>query len=313
MDFMDFSFSNSTYTALLALFAAIFGVGYPLIIQAIGEIDKKYDSTLLLKCFEEEPDFKRFNKRVLTCIFFSITTPFILFLSNSCSKSTFSYGIYSLLCIQNNKYMPTFVQILDFIGTFAFAISGIRLASAKRFDWFGAYVVGLATAIGGGTIRDVLLDVTPGWMTNPIYLICTGLALIWVICFGRWLIRLNNTFFIFDTIGLALFTVVGVGKSIALGYPFWVAIIMGSITGAAGGVIRDVFINEIPLIFRKEIYAMACVVGGIAYWLCDAAGMESYVCQLVGGSVVFVTRILAVKYHICLPILKGSEETDGNS
>ena len=133
----------------------------------------------------------------------------------------------------------------------------IRKRKRFRFDWFGAYVVGLATAIGGGTIRDVLLDVTPGWMTNPIYLICTGLALIWVICFGRWLIRLNNTFFIFDTIGLALFTVVGVGKSIALGYPFWVAIIMGSITGAAGGVIRDVFINEIPLIFRKEIYAMA--------------------------------------------------------
>ena len=192
--------------------------------------------------------------------------------------------------------MPTFVQILDFIGTFAFAISGIRLASAKRFDWFGAYVVGLATAIGGGTIRDVLLDVTPGWMTDPIYLICTGLALLWVICFGRWLIRLNNTFFIFDTIGLALFTVVGVGKSIALGYPFWVAIIMGSITGAAGGVIRDVFINEIPLIFRKEIYAMACVVGGIAYWLCDVAGLESYACQLIGGLAVFLTRILAVKY-----------------
>ena len=121
--------------------------------------------------------------------------------------------------------MPTFVQILDFIGTFAFAISGIRLASAKRFDWFGAYVVGLATAIGGGTIRDVLLDVTPAWMTNPIYLICTALALLWVIFFGRSLIRLNNTFFIFDTVGLALFTVVGVGKSLALGYPFWVAII----------------------------------------------------------------------------------------
>ncbi len=187
--------------------------------------------------------------------------------------------------------MPTFVQILDFIGTFAFAISGIRLASAKRFDWFGAYVVGLATAIGGGTI-------------------CTGLALVWVICFGRWLIRLNNTFFIFDTIGLALFTVVGVGKSIALGYPFWVAIIMGSITGAAGGVIRDVFINEIPLIFRKEIYAMACVVGGIAYWICNLAGMESYACQLIGGSAVFLTRILAVKYHICLPILKGGEEPE---
>ena len=202
--------------------------------------------------------------------------------------------------------MPTFVQILDFIGTFAFAISGIRLASAKRFDWFGAYVVGFVTAIGGGTIRDVLLGVTPGWMTDPIYLICTGLALLWVILFGKHLIHLHNTFFIFDSSGLALFTVVGVGKSIALGCPFWVAIIMGSITGAAGGVIRDVFINEIPLIFRKEIYAMACVVGGTVYWMCDLIGIHSYGCQVAGGISVFVTRILAVKYNICLPILSGS-------
>ena len=202
--------------------------------------------------------------------------------------------------------MPTFVQILDFIGTFAFAISGIRLASAKRFDWFGAYVVGFVTAIGGGTIRDVLLGVTPGWMTDPIYLICTGLALLWVILFGKHLIHLHNTFFIFDSIGLALFTVVGVGKSIALGYPFWVAIIMGSITGAAGGVIRDVFINEIPLIFRKEIYAMACVVGGTVYWMCDLIGIHSYGCQVAGGISVCVSRILAVKYNICLPILSGS-------
>ena len=206
--------------------------------------------------------------------------------------------------------MITFVQVLDFIGTFAFAISGIRLASAKQFDWFGAYVVGMATAIGGGTIRDVLLDVTPGWMTDPIYLICTGLALFWVIAFGKYLIHMHNTFFLFDSIGLALFTVVGVGKSIALGYPYWVAIIMGSITGAAGGVIRDVFINEIPLIFRKEIYAMACVVGGTAYWLCDLLGMQSYACQVVGGVSVFVTRILAVKYNICLPILTGGGEEE---
>lgn len=205
--------------------------------------------------------------------------------------------------------MPTFVQILDFIGTFAFAISGIRLASAKRFDWFGAYVVGFVTAIGGGTIRDLLLDVTPGWMTDPIYLICTGLALFWVILFGKYLIHLNNTFFIFDSIGLALFTVVGVEKSIGLDYPFWVAIIMGSITGAAGGVIRDVFINEIPLIFRKEIYAMACVVGGTCYWLCSEVGLKPYACQIAGGLTVFLARILSVKYKICLPILSG--ETNG--
>lgn len=201
--------------------------------------------------------------------------------------------------------MPTFVQIIEFIGTFAFAISGIRLASAKQFDWFGAYVVGLATAIGGGTIRDLLLDITPFWMTNPMYLICSGLALFWVIVFGKYLIHLNNTFFIFDSIGLALFTVVGVGKTLTLGYPFWVAIIMGGITGAAGGVLRDVFINEIPLIFRKEIYAMACVIGGISYWICNSLNLPIIYTQLISGCAVFVTRYIAVKYQIRLPTLKG--------
>lgn len=201
--------------------------------------------------------------------------------------------------------MPTFVQIIEFIGTFAFAISGIRLASAKQFDWFGAYIVGLATAVGGGTIRDLLLDVTPFWMTDPIYLICSALALGYVIIFGKHLIHQHNTFFVFDSIGLALFTVVGVEKTLVLGYPLWVAIIMGSVTGAAGGVIRDVFINEIPLIFRKEIYAMACVVGGIIYGFCQFLGMDMLLVQIISGCSVFVTRILAVKYKICLPILKG--------
>ena len=119
------------------------------------------------------------------------------------------------------------------------------------------------------------------------------------------LIHLNNTFFFFDSIGLALFTVVGFDKTIALGFPFWVAIIMGSVTGAAGGVIRDVFINEIPLIFRKEIYAMACVIGGLFYWICLQMGLEAYLSQIIGFVTVLVVRILAVKYQITLPILKG--------
>ena len=206
--------------------------------------------------------------------------------------------------------IPTFVEVLDFIGTFAFAISGISLASAQSFDWFGAYVVGLATAIGGGTLRDLLLDVTPAWMTDPIYLICTAMAMFFVILFRQYLIKLNNTFFLFDSVGLALFTVVGATKSIELGYSFWVAIIMGSITGAAGGVIRDVFINEIPLIFRKEIYAMACVVGGIVLWLCYLIGLENYISQIACGATVFITRIIAVKYKVTLPILKGEPEND---
>ena len=201
--------------------------------------------------------------------------------------------------------MPSFVQVLDFIGTFAFAISGIRLASAKRFDWFGAYVVGLVTAIGGGTLRDVLLDVPPAWMQDPFYVICTAFAMLFVILFSKHLIHLNNTFFLFDTIGLALFTVVGVERSIAAGYPFWVAIIMGTMTGAAGGVIRDVFINEIPLIFRKEIYAMACVIGGVIYWGLDRLGVDAALTQVISGCCIFVVRALAVKYQICLPILKG--------
>ena len=204
--------------------------------------------------------------------------------------------------------MPSFVQVLDFIGTFAFAISGIRLASAKQFDWFGAYVVGLATAIGGGTIRDVLLDVTPAWMLDPMYLLWTGFAMVFVIVFRQILIHLNNTFFLFDTIGLALFTVVGYSKSVDLGFPFWVGIIMGSITGAAGGVLRDVFINEIPLIFRKEIYAMACVLGGVAYWICSLLDFDPTFSQIICGTTVFLARVFAVKYEITLPILKGESE-----
>ena len=93
---------------------------------------------------------------------------------------------------------PSFMEILDFIGTFAFAISGIRLASAKQFDLFGAYVVGVVTAIGGGTLRDLMLGVTPIWMTNPMYLICSGIALVWVIIFGKRIINQQVTFFIFE-------------------------------------------------------------------------------------------------------------------
>ena len=204
--------------------------------------------------------------------------------------------------------MIDFITVIDYIGTFAFAISGIRLASAKRFDWFGAYVVGLATAIGGGTIRDILLDVTPFWMLQPAYLIVTGLALGFVIAFGKYVIRLNNTFFIFDAIGLGLFAVVGIEKSLACGFPIWVAIIMGMTTGAAGGVIRDVFINEVPLIFRKEIYALACVFGGFVYYACMLLGAEPVLTQLIAATGVIVARLLAVKFHISLPVLKGHDD-----
>ena len=206
--------------------------------------------------------------------------------------------------------MPTFVQILDFIGTFAFAISGIRLASAKRFDWFGAYVVGFVTAIGGGTIRDIMLGIPPFWMTNPVYIICCGLSLLYVILFGKKIIRQQSTWFIFDTIGLALFNITGLEKTLNMGYPVWTAVIMGCVTGAAGGVIRDILINEVPLVFRKDIYAMACIAGGIVYIIGYSVGLQAEVNAILSAIIVISIRTLAVKYHWQLPILKGEDHKE---
>ena len=205
-----------------------------------------------------------------------------------------------------------FIDIIDFIGTFAFAISGIRLAAAKNFDWFGAYVVGFVTAVGGGTLRYVMLDMTPFWMEHVSYVVITALALVFVIIFRRHVVRLDNTFFIFDAVGIALFTVVGVEKSISAGFPVWVNIIMGTITGAAGGMFRDIFINEVPLIFRKDIYAMACLAGGAVYYLCLWAGLPTVATEIVAALSVFLIRVLSVRFGISLPSLKSIEQDGRN-
>lgn len=199
----------------------------------------------------------------------------------------------------------SFINWVEYIGTFAFAISGVRMAAQQRFDWFGAYVVGFITAVGGGTIRDLLLDIPPFWMNNGSYLLCTAVAFACVIIFKKQLERVSKTIFIFDTIGLCLFVVVGIEKTLALEcYPFWLAIIMGSITGAAGGILRDVLLNIEPLIFRKEIYASACVIGGIVYWLCTIAGFNTTITQTLTAVCIFIIRFVAVKYQIGLPIMK---------
>lgn len=195
-------------------------------------------------------------------------------------------------------------QVIEFLGTFAFAISGIRHAAAKQFDWFGGYVCGIAVAIGGGTIRDVMLGVTPFWMTNPFYMICTALALVFVIIFAKYMEGLRNTWFVFDTLGLALFTIAGIQKSLILGQPYWVAIIMGCITGSAGGIIRDVLLNNEPVIFQREIYAMAAVLGGIVYWLLDYLLFPIEVTVIASFLIICLMRFLAVRYHLSLPTLK---------
>ncbi len=203
--------------------------------------------------------------------------------------------------------MDSIQFLIEFLGTFAFAISGIRSASSKNFDWFGGYVVGLATAIGGGTIRDVMLGQVPFWMTDSIYLICTGAALFTFILLKKLFTRLSKTWFLFDTLGLALFTVAGIQKTLIAGFPYWVAVIMGCITGAAGGVLRDVFVNEVPLVFRKEIYAIACITGGIVYHLCENAGTGLELTVAASFLTVVAVRMLAVKYRISLPVLKDPD------
>lgn len=203
----------------------------------------------------------------------------------------------------------TFLFIIEMLGTVAFAISGIRLAAAKRFDWFGAYVVGLITAIGGGTLRDVLLDITVFWMHNWSYMAVTGLSLLAVIIFQKALVGGMRTLFIFDAIGLALFVVVGIQKTLIAGYPMWVAVVMGIITGSFGGVTRDILINEVPLFFRKDIYATACLVGGAVYWLTSLLPLPDIAPQLSCASTVIGLRVLAVRYHWSLPILKVDEKS----
>ena len=203
----------------------------------------------------------------------------------------------------------TFIVVIELLGTIAFAISGIRLAAAKRFDWFGAYVVGFVTAIGGGTMRDVLLDVPVFWMLSFRYLGVTGIALIAVIIFRQFLVKGMRTLFIFDAIGLALFVVVGIQKTLAVGYPMWVAIVMGIITGSFGGIIRDLLINDEPLFFRKDIYATACLAGGLVYYLVQLTGAPLWLPQSACAVVIVGLRVLAVHYGWSLPILKVDKDS----
>jgi uncharacterized membrane protein YeiH len=211
---------------------------------------------------------------------------------------------YSIETTNKPSLQINFTTILDLLGTFAFAISGIRLASGKQIDWFGAYIIGLVTAIGGGTARDLLLDVTPFWMLDGKYFITTGVALLATLLFKEKIFRWRNTLFLFDAIGLGLFTIVGISKSIAAGLPFWVCIVMGTITGSVGGVVRDVLLNEVPLLFRKDIYALACVAGGVIYFICTYFNLATGLTELIAALTVIVIRLVALKFHLHLPILK---------
>lgn len=191
----------------------------------------------------------------------------------------------------------TFELLIDWLGTFAFAVSGIRLAAAKNFDWFGAYVVGLITAVGGGTLRDLLLGLPVFWLWTPNYIIVCVVALLFTMVFKKHLCKIEGSIFAFDALGIGFFNVIGIDKALVAGTPVWAAVVLGMITAVFGGVIRDMTINEEPLILRKEIYATACLFGGVIYVLLQYVTLPHIFSQIIAIVLVIVIRILAVRFN----------------
>lgn len=198
-----------------------------------------------------------------------------------------------------------FLQIIDILGTIAFAISGVLVALNKRLDPFGVFIIAFVTAVGGGTLRDVLIGQVPVfWMKNLTFMYVIAGATIFAVVFRHKLDKLRKSLFLFDTIGIGLYTVVGIEKGILTNLHPLICIALGTMSACFGGVIRDILCNEIPVIFRKEIYATACIAGGVVYFSLDALQLLSYnILFLICGLVVILVRLAAVVFKISLPTL----------
>lgn len=199
--------------------------------------------------------------------------------------------------------------ILEILGTGFFAISGALAANDKaKPDWFGASFIGFVTAIGGGSLRDIILGSHPlVWVSdiNFIYAIIIGVILASV--FFKILIKLRRAFFLFDTLGIAMFTIVGTEKAMSMDVNPVIAAIMGMFSAVMGGVLRDVLTNEIPIIFKKEVYATACLLGAAAYLILDYLGLERNTNFLLSALIIIAIRIIAVKKNLSLPKFTKSE------
>ena len=197
------------------------------------------------------------------------------------------------------------IYVLDILGTFAFAISGALVASDKSFDLFGVIIIAFVTAVGGGMLRDVLINAHPiNWIGDLNYLGTILIAVIFTFLFKSKIAHLSKTMFLFDTIGLGVFTLLGLEKCLSLGLHPIIALIMGMISAVFGGVLRDVLTNKIPLIFQKEIYASACLAGGITYIFLNYFKVPENIIFIISASVIVVIRVVAVKFHLQLPKIK---------
>ena len=202
------------------------------------------------------------------------------------------------------------ILLIDILGTIAFAISGVLTALNKRLDPFGILIIAFVTAVGGGTLRDVLIDANVAWMRNLTYVYVIFGSTIFAVIFRKRLGYIRRSLFLFDTIGIALYTIVGVEKGIAAGFHPIICIALGTMTACFGGVLRDILCNEIPIIFRKEIYATACILGASAYFLLHFTPISEDFIVIISGSIVIIVRLLAVYFNLSLPSIYRKDELE---
>ena len=195
-----------------------------------------------------------------------------------------------------------FLNIIDILGTFSFAVSGAFFAMEKKLDPFGVLIISFVTAIGGGTLRDIMIGNLPvGWLKDGTATLVIFAAAIGTMFFGQWLKKINTTLFLFDALGLGLFTIIGIEKAMQLNFSVGVCIALGTITASFGGVIRDVLLNNVPLVFRKEIYALASIAGGLFYFLLRNSSLDNDAAKIICILFIFIIRLMAVKYKWSLP------------
>jgi uncharacterized membrane protein YeiH len=196
----------------------------------------------------------------------------------------------------------TVFYVLDILGTIAFAISGALVAINKRMDPFGVFIIAFVTAVGGGTLRDVLIGKQPViWMNDITYIFLIGIAVIIAIIFRKKLRYLQKSLFLFDTIGLGIFTITGTEIGINANFHPIISIALGTMTACFGGVIRDILCNDVPILFRKEIYATACIFGSIAFIILYNFNIDQNIVYVSTSLIVISIRLVAVKYHLSLP------------
>ena len=199
------------------------------------------------------------------------------------------------------------ILFIDILGTIAFAISGVLTALNKRLDPFGILIIAFVTAVGGGTLRDILINVPVAWMQDLTYVYVIVASTILAVIFRKRLGYIRRSLFLFDTIGISLFTIIGVEKGIAAGFSPVICVALGTMSACFGGVIRDILCNEIPIIFRKEIYATACILGATAYFVLHATPIPEGFIVIISGAIVFTVRFLAVYFKLSLPSIYRKE------